>query len=430
MANPRERKPVLHTKKHMARLERERRQTRLILGGFIGILVIAAGLLIYGYLEVTVFQARRPVAQIANVAIPVSEWQARVRMERGRLINEVRLYEQYQEFLGVDLSGQQQQLIAQLNSPETLGQSVLESMVDEELIRQETAARGISASAAEIEQAVQASFQYFAAGTPTPSLTPTPVLFPTLSADTLALVTTTPTPTLLVPPTITATVNLQTAAGSSKDGPTITPQATLTPLPTSTPLTEAGYKEAYRNSVDELANQGLSEAQVRQLYETEILRERLLNEIASDVPHEEEQVWARHILVADEAIAAAVRQRLVDGEDFAEVAAKVSTDAGTQEKGGDLGWFGKGAMVPEFEAAAFSLEIGESSQPIKSDFGYHIIQVLAHADVPLDAPAYEGARQAAMTKWLAEARLTYGVETFDTWVGIVPTDPAAPVFPQ
>jgi hypothetical protein len=62
MANPRENKPVIHTKKHIARLERERFQTRLILFSFIGILVIIVGLVVYGYLDIKYFQALRPVA--------------------------------------------------------------------------------------------------------------------------------------------------------------------------------------------------------------------------------------------------------------------------------------------------------------------------------------------------------------------------------
>jgi parvulin-like peptidyl-prolyl isomerase len=156
------------------------------------------------------------------------------------------------------------------------------------------------------------------------------------------------------------------------------------------------------------------------------LRARLLDEITADVPHTQEQVWARHILVPDESIAQVARKRLEQGEDFAKVAAEVSTDTSNKDRGGDLGWFGKGAMVPEFETAAFGLKVGEISQPVKTQFGYHIIQVLAHGDVALTADAYQQARQAAFDAWLAEARKTYGVVVHDFWKTIVPTDPAAP----
>ncbi len=103
MANPREQKPVVHSKKHVARLQRERRQTRFILAGFIGILVIVVGLLIYGYIDIKYLQPRRPVAEVGNVDISVENWQTRVRMERSRMINQIQQYAQFQQYLGVDL---------------------------------------------------------------------------------------------------------------------------------------------------------------------------------------------------------------------------------------------------------------------------------------------------------------------------------------
>ncbi len=175
---------------------------------------------------------------------------------------------------------------------------------------------------------------------------------------------------------------------------------------------------------------GLTEAQIRQLYESNVLRQKLFDVITADVPHTQDQVWARHILVADEATANAVRQRLLNGEDFAKVAAEVSTDTGTKDKGGDLGWFGKGAMVAEFEAAAFSQKVGEIGPPVKSQFGYHIIQVLAHEQRPLDATAYAQAQQTAFTDWLTKARDDYKVVTYNNWQNVVPTDPVAPAVAQ
>ena len=90
---------------------------------------------------------------------------------------------------------------------------------------------------------------------------------------------------------------------------------------------------------------------------------------------ESEQVRARHILVETAEQAAAAQQRLAAGEDFAAVAAAVSTDSASAARGGDLGWFGRGRMVPPFEEAAFGAEIGKVVGPVKSDFGYHLIQV-------------------------------------------------------
>ncbi|MBW8350695.1 peptidylprolyl isomerase [Bacillus sp. IITD106] len=90
---------------------------------------------------------------------------------------------------------------------------------------------------------------------------------------------------------------------------------------------------------------------------------------------EKEQVQASHILVEDEKKAEEVEKKIKEGKDFAELAKEYSTDPGSAQKGGDLGYFGKGEMVKEFEDAAFSMKIGEISDPVKSEHGYHIIKV-------------------------------------------------------
>lgn len=87
-----------------------------------------------------------------------------------------------------------------------------------------------------------------------------------------------------------------------------------------------------------------------------------------------DQVKASHILVKTEEEAKDVLAKLKGGAKFDELAKKVSTDS-SAAKGGDLGWFPKGAMVPEFEKVAFSLKEGETSGIVKTQFGYHIIMV-------------------------------------------------------
>lgn len=99
----------------------------------------------------------------------------------------------------------------------------------------------------------------------------------------------------------------------------------------------------------------------------------------------EKQVHARHILVADEAKAKAILARAFSGEDFGALARENSQDPGSGPNGGDLGWFGKGQMVPEFETAAFGATLGTVVGPVKSQFGWHLIQVLeARENVPFD----------------------------------------------
>ena len=91
-----------------------------------------------------------------------------------------------------------------------------------------------------------------------------------------------------------------------------------------------------------------------------------------------EQIHARHILVADEKTALLVESKLKAGEKFDALAAKYSVNPGSKDKGGDLGFFGKGQMVPVFEKAAFALQPNQISAPVKSPFGYHIIQLIEH----------------------------------------------------
>ncbi|MFS0776631.1 peptidylprolyl isomerase [Neobacillus sp. 3P2-tot-E-2] len=90
---------------------------------------------------------------------------------------------------------------------------------------------------------------------------------------------------------------------------------------------------------------------------------------------EAEQVKASHILVADEATANEIKQKLADGADFVELAKEYSTDEGTKENGGELGFFAKGTMVTEFDDVAFTLPVNEISDPVKTEYGYHIIKV-------------------------------------------------------
>src|SRR5690625_4249078 len=94
-----------------------------------------------------------------------------------------------------------------------------------------------------------------------------------------------------------------------------------------------------------------------------------------------EEVEAEHILVEDEELANEIKEKLDNGEDFAELAKEHSTDPGSAAEGGKLGVVPVGEFAPEFEDAAYSLDIDVISDPIKSDHGYHIIKVTDKRDV-------------------------------------------------
>jgi peptidyl-prolyl cis-trans isomerase C len=87
------------------------------------------------------------------------------------------------------------------------------------------------------------------------------------------------------------------------------------------------------------------------------------------------EIKAQHILIKNKEMAENIHKRIAAGENFDDLAKKYSEDATTKDSGGNLGFFGKGVMVEEFESAAFALSQGEVSEPVKTIYGYHIIKV-------------------------------------------------------
>jgi peptidyl-prolyl cis-trans isomerase C len=101
----------------------------------------------------------------------------------------------------------------------------------------------------------------------------------------------------------------------------------------------------------------------------------------------EEEVRARHILVEKEDEAKAALARVRKGEDFAKVAAELSKDPGSGKEGGDLGYFAQDRMVPQFGATAFQMKVGDVSEPVQTQFGWHVIKVEDKRTKPL--PKFE-----------------------------------------
>ncbi len=159
-------------------------------------------------------------------------------------------------------------------------------------------------------------------------------------------------------------------------------------------MTEERLDAAYvRLSVEQLAGDpaiDVSEEEIRSAYETE----------RAAAPPEEER-RSRHILLetgdgrtAEEAVAALqdIRERVAGGESFADIAAEVSEDSGSAGDGGDLGFAGRGIFDPAFEDALFALEApGDVSEPVETEFGYHLIQLEAVREN--DYPDFETMRQ-------------------------------------
>jgi foldase protein PrsA len=141
-------------------------------------------------------------------------------------------------------------------------------------------------------------------------------------------------------------------------------------------------KEAYGTQYD-LAVQQNGEKVIRDMVKLDLLRTKAAvedikvteKELKDYYENYKPKIKASHILVKDEKTAKEVKEKLDKGEDFAKLAKEYSQDPGSSANGGDLGWFGPGKMVKEFEDAAYKLKAGQVSDPVKTDYGYHIIKV-------------------------------------------------------
>ena len=89
------------------------------------------------------------------------------------------------------------------------------------------------------------------------------------------------------------------------------------------------------------------------------------------------KIKCSHILVEKQSQAIAILDRIKQGEKFGKLARELSIDSGSAKRDGNLGYFGRGKMVKEFETIAFSLEVGKISEPVKTQYGYHIIKRLS-----------------------------------------------------
>jgi foldase protein PrsA len=159
-----------------------------------------------------------------------------------------------------------------------------------------------------------------------------------------------------------------------------------------------------------LESSGLTEADLETLIRGGVIYEKLLD--AHGGPKEMEQVHARHILVETEEEGDVVLDKLGEGEDFVDLAAEYSIDTGSQDNGGDLGWFPREVMVAEFEEAAFGLEIGETSELVETQFGYHIIEVLEKELRELEPQLLQAFQQKAFEEWFAEQQDLAEIERF------------------
>jgi parvulin-like peptidyl-prolyl isomerase len=153
-----------------------------------------------------------------------------------------------------------------------------------------------------------------------------------------------------------------------------------------------------------------------QAIEKEMLATKMIEEILSKVPRTETHVHARHILVATREEAERIRQDLLAGADFNELAVLYSMDLSTRPGGGDLGWFPRGTLtMPSVEDVIFQLDPEEISEIIASELGYHIVQLLSLEERELSYEALSQRQQQAVESWINQQRDRAQIEIFQLY---------------
>lgn len=390
-------------KKFLAQKEKENIQKRIIIISTIAVLAVVVGLVIYGVLDRYVFTPKQTVLSLEGEHIKADEFEQQVRWQRRSRIIEIDQILVTVQQLGASpeiyayFEDQLMLSITQLDQPLLIGQEVLQALSQELVLRVEAKELGIKLNDDQIDREIQEAFGFYIDGTPTPAAT-LPPLEPTADIE-------------------------EDPQPSDSDG---SPDPTATPLIVPTEYTEELYLSNYQGFVDSIKNDGIRESTIRDVITMVLLRQEVRDAVTTDVERMQEQVWIQHILLSDEETALEVLARLAEDGVFDDLAAEYSLDQSNADLGGDLGWFSRGQMVEAFEEAAFTMEVGEISDPVQTDFGWHILKSNGKEDRELDINAYEQMKDQFFFEWLAEKEAQYTPEITENWSKYVPSEPSLP----
>lgn len=408
------------TRKQLALSRREREQLRYI---YLGLGLVAALILIVlgiGLYQTYVLEPNSPVASVEGIEISTRDYQNRVRYERFLLDSQYQQILQQQvalaqpgnEQLAQILGSQFEQMAGQiLQQRSVLDRQTVETMIEDKLVEVEAKKRGLEASDEEVNEYINEFLASRAGGLTAKSATETVTARAEASATASLW---TPTPTFTPSPTITPT---EVITPSEAITPTATPANTPTPAPTPTltVIDENALQTEYANWLQILNDTvGLDETQYRQIIRAAVLKDKLQEALGEETPKVAEQAHARHILVETEDEAKEVIERLNKGEDFAELAKELSKDTASGLEGGDLGFVPRGRFVEAVEEPVFTLPVGQVSEPIQSDFGWHVIEVLEREERELSPTDYQLSQRQAYSKWLTDTRAAADVQEFWT----------------
>lgn len=412
-------------KEYRSRAERESEIQRTVLIGTTIAIAIAAVVLGVAFVIDQLINPSRVVASIGDQSISVREFQEEVRIERvidnQQILNDVNFYVEAgifgDEVEAVNALYQNdpniRELVDGFSANDQYGLRVLNTLIENRIVRQEAEARGITVTDEQVDEQIRRLFRFTPVEETDPEATPEPEVTATITPTPFV----SPTPTFTPEPTtevpMTATPTLQ-----------FTPAPTITALPTLTPDEQL---TAFNDDVESLYTRmsrdaGVSRERVRQYFEILALREAIARDMFGE---RTTLVWAntRHIIVDSEEKARDIYEALLNGESFASLAAANGTD-GTAQRGGELGWLNTELGIdPTFGEKARTLPIGEISEPFQTDFGWHVMQVREREDREATTDEVDSVLQTQFSKWLEETRNNSNYETSDFWIDFVPSDP-------
>uniref|UniRef100_A0A7C2WFE6 Post-translocation molecular chaperone n=1 Tax=Thermorudis sp. TaxID=1969470 RepID=A0A7C2WFE6_9BACT len=419
--------------RRLSRREREQLQQRIVIAVAAVAIVFVLLLLGVGAVYQYLYLPRQVLVVVNGEEITRQDyWKVR----KLELLNQISQYRQLATLTTGQQSVQYQQLADQAEQQlptveeDPVNESTLDQMIDNLIVVQRASELGVSVTDAELDEYLTQLFAPGPLASPTPTLGIDPTAAAWATATATASITPTPTPeptpasaetpTGTTTPAIEPTVELQTPApatptpAQTPGGATETPSPAASPTPTIMPtatLSPGDLRATATASIGEYQRQvleraGMSLTDFRRLFVRPLLtREKIQRVLEEQIPLRAEQVHAAHILLATEDAARSTVEELRGGADFAEIARQRSIDSTTAPNGGDLGWFPRGYMPEAFDAAAFSLQPGEVSDPVKTEYGWHIVTVLEREnDRPLTVEMLQALRQRAFNTWLEKQR--------------------------
>ncbi len=419
-------------KKHLVRLEKEKRQKNLfiILASIIGAVIV--GLVTFGLIKGLLVEPQTAVAEVNGRTITVDDFRTAAVFRRiyngNQYVTDAQVASYY---TAIGFSAPEYLLIEiytikyEMETPLYFGERVIQSLIEDVLIEQEAEKSAVKVTDIEVSDSLITEFGYYPNGTPTTEPTATSITTPTFSLTQKALLATSTradpaadqTSTEALSPTPAATIN------SSEN----TPFPTNTPEPTATVYTLEMYQENFKAYTEYIGRYNLTESDLFENQRKTLIREKMYAWITESVPVIGEQVWTQHILVATQEEADSVVERLNNGENWKDLASELSLDKDTSIFGGDQGWYPRGIMGQEIEAAAFAMrEVGEMIIVSDSN-GYHVLRLLGYdSSRPILDRYISILKDTAFSQWIENLKSNSEITIYDTWKEKVPENPPLP----